>query len=108
MEIKPWKLESDDTQLLDLIPFLECKHWELYLFHPNRLFHLSSSLFFFHFCNIYKHKKSVDVAMARPSDIRAVLASYQSGDIAAEFIERSKEHQRSVDIFVCCITYFYT
>uniref|UniRef100_A0A804QYM1 Mitochondrial import inner membrane translocase subunit TIM50 n=1 Tax=Zea mays TaxID=4577 RepID=A0A804QYM1_MAIZE len=58
VEIKPWKLENDDTQLLDLIPFLEY------------------------------------VAMARPSDIRAVLASYQSGDIAAEFIERSKEHQR--------------
>ncbi|KAG0539511.1 hypothetical protein BDA96_03G328900 [Sorghum bicolor] len=58
VEIKPWKLESDDTQLLDLIPFLEY------------------------------------VAMVRPSDIRSVLASYQSGDIAAEFIERSKEHQR--------------
>lgn len=23
--IKPWKLESDDTALLDLIPFLECE-----------------------------------------------------------------------------------
>ncbi|XP_062206955.1 mitochondrial import inner membrane translocase subunit TIM50-like [Phragmites australis] len=56
--IKPWKLENDDTQLLDLIPFLEY------------------------------------VAMARPSDIRAVLASYQGRDIASEFIERSKEHQR--------------
>ncbi|CAO1946073.1 unnamed protein product [Urochloa humidicola] len=58
VQIKPWKLENDDTQLLDLIPFLEY------------------------------------VAMARPSDIRAVLASYQGSDIAAEFIERSKEHQR--------------
>ncbi|XP_006655478.2 mitochondrial import inner membrane translocase subunit TIM50-like [Oryza brachyantha] len=56
--IKPWKLEADDTQLLDLIPFLE------YL------------------------------AMARPADIRTVLASYQGHDVAAEFIERSKEHQR--------------
>ncbi|KAG8055321.1 hypothetical protein GUJ93_ZPchr0001g29759 [Zizania palustris] len=56
--IKPWKLENDDTQLLDLIPFLEY------------------------------------VAMARPSDIRAVLASYQGRDIPTEFIERSKEHQR--------------
>ncbi|KAL5229816.1 hypothetical protein ABZP36_028592 [Zizania latifolia] len=56
--IKPWKLETDDTQLLDLIPFLEY------------------------------------VAMARPSDIRTVLASYQGRDVAAEFIERSKEHQR--------------
>ena len=23
--VKPWKLETDDTELLDLIPFLECK-----------------------------------------------------------------------------------
>lgn len=23
--IKPWKLEEDDTELLDLLPFLECK-----------------------------------------------------------------------------------
>ena len=52
------------------------------------------------------HKKSVDVAMVRPADIRAVLASYQSADITAEFIERSKEHQRSVDTFLCSITYF--
>lgn len=35
-----------------------------------------------------------DVAKARPADIRAVLASYQGRDIAKEFIERSKEHQR--------------
>ncbi|CAN6337104.1 unnamed protein product [Urochloa humidicola] len=58
VNIKPFKLESDDTQLLDLIPFLEY------------------------------------VAMARPSDIRTVLTSYQGHDVAAEFIERSKEHQR--------------
>lgn len=58
VQIKPWKLETDDTQLLDLIPFLEY------------------------------------VAMVRPSDIRTVLASYQGRDVAAEFIERSKEHQR--------------
>lgn len=25
MTTKPWKLEADDTTLLDLIPFLECK-----------------------------------------------------------------------------------
>jgi import inner membrane translocase subunit TIM50 len=25
VEIKPFTLESDDTRLLDLIPFLECK-----------------------------------------------------------------------------------
>jgi len=40
------------------------------------------------------------------ADFRAVLASYQSADIAAEFIERSKEHQRSVDIFLSSITFF--
>ncbi|KAK6149401.1 hypothetical protein DH2020_016926 [Rehmannia glutinosa] len=34
------------------------------------------------------------VAKHRPSDIRTVLASYQGRDIAKEFIERSKEHQR--------------
>ncbi|KAA8523557.1 hypothetical protein F0562_009980 [Nyssa sinensis] len=58
LPIKPWKLESDDTTLLDLIPFLEY------------------------------------VARHRPADIRPVLASYQGCDIAKEFIERSKEHQR--------------
>ncbi|KAM3286947.1 mitochondrial import inner membrane translocase subunit TIM50 [Capsicum chacoense] len=59
VEIKPWKGETDDTVLLDLIPFLEY------------------------------------VAKHRPADIRTVLASYQGRDIAKEFIERSKEHQRS-------------
>lgn len=58
--IKPWKLENDDTALLDLIPFLEY------------------------------------IALHRPADIRPVLASYGSRDIAAEFIERSKEHQRKM------------
>lgn len=56
--VKPWKLEEDDTALLDLIPFLEY------------------------------------VARHRPADIRPVLASYQGRDIATEFLERSKEHQR--------------
>ncbi|KAE9456576.1 hypothetical protein C3L33_11528, partial [Rhododendron williamsianum] len=56
--IKPWKLEEDDTELLDLLPFLEY------------------------------------VARHRPADIRPVLASYQGHDIAKEFIERSKDHQR--------------
>ncbi|KAF6996807.1 hypothetical protein CFC21_013105 [Triticum aestivum] len=56
--VKPWKLETDDTELLDLIPFLE------YL------------------------------AIARPSDIRAVLASYQGHDVAKEFRKRSKELER--------------
>ncbi|KAL8462270.1 hypothetical protein ACS0TY_033352 [Phlomoides rotata] len=36
------------------------------------------------------------VAKHRPSDIRAVLASYQGHDIAKEFIERSKDHQRKM------------
>ncbi|KAK9089877.1 hypothetical protein Scep_028959 [Stephania cephalantha] len=58
--IKPWKLEADDTALIDLIPFLEY------------------------------------VARHRPADIRPVLASYQGRDIASEFIERSKEHQRRI------------
>jgi hypothetical protein len=31
VEIKPWKLENDDTQLLDLIPFLECKTFNQFL-----------------------------------------------------------------------------
>ncbi|KAM7487940.1 hypothetical protein LguiB_025424 [Lonicera macranthoides] len=34
------------------------------------------------------------VARHRPADIRPVLASYQGRDIAKEFIERSKEHQK--------------
>ncbi|KAI3812136.1 hypothetical protein L1987_16844 [Smallanthus sonchifolius] len=34
------------------------------------------------------------VARHRPADIRPVLASYQGHDIAKEFVERSKEHQR--------------
>ncbi|KAF3620412.1 Mitochondrial import inner membrane translocase subunit TIM50 [Capsicum annuum] len=34
------------------------------------------------------------VGMHRPADIRTVIASYQGHDIAKEFIERSKEHQR--------------
>nr|CAB3464742.1 unnamed protein product [Digitaria exilis] len=64
VEIKPFKLENNDTQLLDLIPFLEY------------------------------------VAMARPTDIRTVLVSYQGHDVAAEFIERSKEHQRYTNMVV--------
>lgn len=34
------------------------------------------------------------VARHRPADIRPVLSSYHGHDIAKEFIERSKEHQR--------------
>ncbi|KVH96020.1 HAD-like domain-containing protein, partial [Cynara cardunculus var. scolymus] len=34
------------------------------------------------------------VARHRPADIRPVLSSYHGHDIAREFIERSKEHQR--------------
>lgn len=58
--IKPWKCETDDTALVDLIPFLEY------------------------------------VARHRPADIRPVLASYQGRDIAKEFIQRSKEHQKKM------------
>ncbi|KAL5987937.1 mitochondrial inner membrane protein required for protein import [Asimina triloba] len=72
VEIKPWKLEMDDTTLLDLIPFLECIYgryeFDLLL--------------------------ATDVARHRPADIRPVLASYEGRDIPTEFIERSKEHQR--------------
>ncbi|ONK61465.1 uncharacterized protein A4U43_C08F30200 [Asparagus officinalis] len=58
--VKPWKLENDDTALIDLLPFLEY------------------------------------VALNRPADIRPVLESYKGRDIATEFIERSKEHQRRI------------
>ncbi|KAI8552180.1 hypothetical protein RHMOL_Rhmol06G0245800 [Rhododendron molle] len=62
--VKPWKLEADDTALVDLIPFLEY------------------------------------VARHPPADIRPVLASYQGRDIATEFIERSKVHQRAYRNFL--------
>ncbi|XP_059077738.1 mitochondrial import inner membrane translocase subunit TIM50 isoform X1 [Cryptomeria japonica] len=58
IQITPWKLEPDDTSLLDLLPFLEY------------------------------------VACHRPADIRPVISSYQGRDIATEFRERTKEHQR--------------
>uniref|UniRef100_A0A0D6R1Q6 Mitochondrial import inner membrane translocase subunit TIM50 n=1 Tax=Araucaria cunninghamii TaxID=56994 RepID=A0A0D6R1Q6_ARACU len=61
LQIEPWKLESDDTALLDLIPFLEY------------------------------------VARHRPADIRPVIASYRGRDIATEFRERTKEHQRRME-----------
>ncbi|KAL0443286.1 UNVERIFIED_CONTAM: Mitochondrial import inner membrane translocase subunit TIM50 [Sesamum latifolium] len=41
------------------------------------------------------------VAKHRPADIRAVLASYQGRDIAKEFVERSKEHQRFGFLVIC-------
>ncbi|KAK1269731.1 Mitochondrial import inner membrane translocase subunit TIM50 [Acorus gramineus] len=56
--INPWNLETVDTALLDLLPFLEY------------------------------------VAMNKPPDIRATLASYQGKDIPTEFIERTREYQR--------------
>ncbi|KAK9152407.1 hypothetical protein Syun_010716 [Stephania yunnanensis] len=77
VQIKPWKLEADDTQLLDLIPFLECNISYLSLV-------LIASVLIM----------SLDVARHRPGDIRTVLASYQGRDIATEFIERSKDHQK--------------
>ncbi|BBN14262.1 mitochondrial import inner membrane translocase subunit TIM50 [Marchantia polymorpha subsp. ruderalis] len=58
LTVKPWKLETEDTTLLDLLPFLEY------------------------------------VARNRPTDIRAVLASYQGHDIPSEFRLRHKEYQR--------------
>ena len=35
-----------------------------------------------------------DLAMARPGDVRPVLASFQGHDVAAEFAKRSKEVER--------------
>nr|GMC53695.1 mitochondrial import inner membrane translocase subunit TIM50-like [Ipomoea batatas] len=67
LEIKPWTGETEDTALLDLIPFLECLQGD---------------------------GLSADVGKHRPADIRAVLSSYEGRDVAKEFIERSKEHQR--------------
>ncbi|KAI8567831.1 hypothetical protein RHMOL_Rhmol02G0152200 [Rhododendron molle] len=64
--VKPWKLEADDTALVDLIPFLEC------------------ALFKYGLINVARHP---------PADISPVLASYQGRDIATEFIEPSKVHQ---------------
>jgi mitochondrial import inner membrane translocase subunit TIM50 len=90
--IKPWKLENDDTRLLDLIPFLECKPWFFFVIFIfwHQAFPQFNLLTLFNCQSI----NVVDVAMARPSDIRTVLASYQGCDIATEFIERSKEHKR--------------
>lgn len=91
--IKPWKLEEDDTVLLDLLPFLECK-WPGIIILLCRLQYIST---------IEDHMQcqylrfswfEADVARHRPADIRPVLASYQGRDIAKEFIERSKDHQR--------------
>ncbi|KAK8711859.1 hypothetical protein V6N13_147119 [Hibiscus sabdariffa] len=56
--IKLCKLETDDTTLLDLIPFLEY------------------------------------IACTSSADIRQVLQSYKRKDVAKEFLERFKEHQR--------------
>ncbi|KAL4360538.1 hypothetical protein GQ457_04G007120 [Hibiscus cannabinus] len=56
--IKLCKLETDDTTLLDLIPFLEY------------------------------------IACNSSVDIRQVLQSYERKDVAKEFLERFKEHQR--------------
>lgn len=48
-----------------------------------------------------------DVARARPQDIRPVLASYQGRDIATEFIERSREHQRCVYLYLVIVSDFF-
>lgn len=43
------------------------------------------------------------VARSGPPDIRQVLASYKGRDIPKEFIERSKEHQRSdLNLVIVC------
>jgi mitochondrial import inner membrane translocase subunit TIM50 len=83
VQIKPWKLETDDTQLVDLIPFLECKCLMVILHLVTNKVKMLTKL-----------THSTVVAIARPSDTRKVLASYQRCDVAKEFLERSKEHQR--------------
>lgn len=46
LPIKPWKLEEDDTALLDLIPFLECK-WPGVITSLCRLHYISASTYDF-------------------------------------------------------------
>lgn len=43
-----------------------------------------------HLWNLDKLTNPADVATARVSDIRPVLASFEGRDIAAEFLERSR------------------
>lgn len=49
LSVKPWKLESDDTVLLDLLPFLECMQHLSTLLPANQLFQSGPSLCFFLF-----------------------------------------------------------
>jgi import inner membrane translocase subunit TIM50 len=86
LPIKPWKLETDDTQLIDLIPFLDCKLYEIEWF-----FVLG-----FEICLVLRPVESdkltnaADLAMSRITDIRPVLASFQGRDIPTEFLDRSR------------------
>lgn len=101
VQVKPWQGEQEDTSLVDLIPFLECKHWNYNFVCVSQANLLDKWFIFYSFsvgiCCL--HCLDSDVAKHRPADIRTVLASYQGHDVANEFIERSKEHQRSVFFF---------
>lgn len=50
--IKPWKLEEDDTALLDLIPFLECKWPGISYFHAFFSLLVRSKIT----CNVITHE----------------------------------------------------
>ena len=86
LPIKPWKLEAEDTQLIDLIPLLECKLYGIECFS----FQFLCSARCCHLWNLDKLTNPAVVATARVSDIRPVLASFEGRDIAAEFLERSR------------------
>ena len=80
--IKSYKLESDDTVLVDLIPFLECNY-------GSSLVSLSPFINVGLLVDRSFLSVSTDVARNGPADIRPVLASYERKDVAKEFLERS-------------------
>ncbi|KAA3485592.1 Mitochondrial import inner membrane translocase subunit TIM50-like protein [Gossypium australe] len=92
--IKPYKLETDDTALLDLIPFLECK--SMLLLFPLHVSFVQILCFLYSFVDYRTicFDLSTDVARNSPADIRQILQSYERKDIAKEFLERSKVYQR--------------
>ena len=100
--IKPFKLETDDTALLDFIPFLECEYRCLPLDRLNKVVFLLFQIVIFVYNRwsiiwwIFGRLFGLYAVVARnpPADIRQVLASYEGRDIPEEFIRRSKEHRR--------------
>ncbi|KAF2616300.1 hypothetical protein F2Q70_00013915 [Brassica cretica] len=80
--IKPYKLESDDTALVDLIPFLE------YVARngPADIRPVLAS---------YERKDVAKEFLERSIEYqKPVLASYERKDVAKEFLERSIEYQK--------------